>query len=158
MKIDCDYCGREFTQEPHLFRRNKHNYCSRPCNFAGRARNRVSIICAQCAKPFRVKKSSATRRRCCSLRCLNLSKSLGRHIDHLGYWRIGKNHEHRIIMEALMGRKLGSNEVVHHIDENRLNNHPENLQMMTRAEHNRLHFAGKPFSGTPRYKINVASP
>jgi hypothetical protein len=50
-----------------------------------------------------------------------------------------KLFEHRIIMEEILGRKLKSNEIVHHIDENRLNNHPSNLQVMIRNQHIGMH-------------------
>ncbi len=54
----------------------------------------------------------------------------------------GKRKElHRHIMEQHLGRKLGFNEVVHHINEDTRDNRIENLQLMTRAEHQRLHIA-----------------
>jgi hypothetical protein len=46
---------------------------------------------------------------------------------------------HDVIMEAILGTPLLPDQVVHHIDENRQNNHPSNLQVMTRREHTRLH-------------------
>lgn len=45
----------------------------------------------------------------------------------------------RYVMEQILGRKLTKNEIVHHIDGNKLNNDPSNLQVMTKAEHTRLH-------------------
>ena len=42
-------------------------------------------------------------------------------------------------IEARIGRKLLKTEVVHHIDLDRQNNAPENLQVMTRTEHLALH-------------------
>lgn len=48
-------------------------------------------------------------------------------------------HEHRVVAEAMIGRKLLPNEVVHHIDHDRHNNDPTNLQVMDRVEHLRLH-------------------
>lgn len=51
--------------------------------------------------------------------------------------------EHRLVMEQLLGRKLRSDEVVHHKDGNKLNNSPENLVVMTLAEHSRLHMSNK---------------
>ena len=47
--------------------------------------------------------------------------------------------EHRVLMEKYIGRKLLSNEVVHHIDNNRSNNEMTNLELMTRSEHARHH-------------------
>lgn len=47
--------------------------------------------------------------------------------------------EHRIVMENRIGRLLLENEEVHHIDENRHNNNPENLEIMIRGEHQRFH-------------------
>jgi len=46
---------------------------------------------------------------------------------------------HVTIIEAAIGRRLFSDEVAHHIDHDRANNDPANLQLMTRSEHARLH-------------------
>lgn len=48
--------------------------------------------------------------------------------------------EHRIVAESIIGRPLTSDEVVHHIDRNRQNNHPSNLRVMTQSEHMALHY------------------
>lgn len=53
------------------------------------------------------------------------------------YW--GYVPQHRLVAEDRIGRFLTSDEVVHHIDENPLNNHPDNLQVMPRKEHQRMH-------------------
>ena len=45
----------------------------------------------------------------------------------------------RYVMEQVLGRPLDKNEIVHHIDGNKLNNDPSNLQIMTKAEHVKLH-------------------
>lgn len=42
-------------------------------------------------------------------------------------------------MEDYIGRKLNKDEVVHHINEDKLDNRIENLQLMTRGEHSKLH-------------------
>jgi hypothetical protein len=47
--------------------------------------------------------------------------------------------EHRLIMEQHLGRKLKSNEVVHHIDGNPQNNAIENLHLCTQKEHILIH-------------------
>jgi len=46
---------------------------------------------------------------------------------------------HRVIMENSIGRLLNENEVVHHIDNNGLNNELSNLQLMSKEKHNKLH-------------------
>ena len=46
---------------------------------------------------------------------------------------------HRYLMEQYLCRKLTSDEVVHHIDENKKNNTISNLVVMSRSEHVRLH-------------------
>lgn len=47
---------------------------------------------------------------------------------------------HRFIMEQKLGRKLGKNECVHHIDGNKLNNSIDNLEVCTREEHLKKHY------------------
>jgi hypothetical protein len=51
---------------------------------------------------------------------------------------------HRAIMAEHLGRSLTSNEVVHHIDHDPLNNDLTNLRIMTRAEHCIYHLRTMP--------------
>ena len=47
---------------------------------------------------------------------------------------------HREILEQKIGRKLLPGEVSHHIDENKLNNHPDNLELSTTSKHAKHHY------------------
>jgi len=48
-------------------------------------------------------------------------------------------NKHRVLAEKLLGRKLSYHEVIHHIDENPSNNSLDNLMLMTREAHGKLH-------------------
>ena len=73
-----------------------------------------------------------------------LKNAVGFSMKPSGYYEVtvGKNKGkgvHRVIMEAILGRELLENEVVHHNDGNPSNNDPRNLSVMTEKEHLRLH-------------------
>jgi hypothetical protein len=63
--------------------------------------------------------------------------------------------EHRHIVEQREGRKLASNEVVHHIDGNPFNNDPDNLVVLSPAEHQRLHACSPKKRWTPDEKARA---
>jgi len=50
-----------------------------------------------------------------------------------------KTDAHRAAGERKAGRKLGPNEIVHHKDENKDNNAPDNLVLVDRAQHTASH-------------------
>lgn len=47
--------------------------------------------------------------------------------------------EHRIVAEDMLGRSLKEGEVVHHMDEVRNNNYPDNLLVLSAPMHHKLH-------------------
>lgn len=56
--------------------------------------------------------------------------------DHPFVGARGYIQEHRLVMEGLVGRYLRPEEVVHHEDDNGLNNDPSNLRLFAnQAEH-----------------------
>ena len=57
------------------------------------------------------------------------------------YKKLYGRHEHRVVAEEMLGRPLERGEIVHHIDGNKHNNDPSNLQVMTQADHLRIHHA-----------------
>lgn len=69
---------------------------------------------------------------------------LGARTEHAdGYWLIrtenGWELEHRVIMSHKLGRPLLDDEIVHHLDEDKKNNDPENLELTTHEDHSREH-------------------
>ena len=146
VKIICQYCGKEFELLACESRVKKGlvHYCSKECRDNAR-KNGKYISCQYCGKEF-----YSIRNHFCSKECANnyrseycvkkTYKENGYIIHHIrGYNKKGNAKEHRLVMENYLGRKLGKDEVVHHIDGNRENNNIENLVLMTRGEHSRHH-------------------
>lgn len=65
-------------------------------------------------------------------------------------WRQCRNRA-RKLMERHLGRKLASNEHVHHINNDFTDNRIENLTVLLEGEHHSLHVRG-PYYGIPRHK------
>lgn len=127
---------------------------------------RVTKPCVICGTPVTRVPSQMTEKACCSAECTkkyisqrlsNLNKELnpGRmtpetreklRLKHLGkgegktYTKTYQRHTHRIVAEQKLGRPLRPGEIVHHKDENILNNHPDNIEIFaSQAEHARHH-------------------
>jgi hypothetical protein len=130
----CPYCAKDF-----LARAKSTLFCSRSCGAKG-------------GKP-RDKKPAVWFR----------SNASG-YIE--GYiWRDGMRvqvTQHRVVAERAIGRKLLPTEDVHHLNGNRADNRPENLQVIDHGTHSRIHarlprmkkshcLNGHPFSGANLY-------
>ena len=120
-KKNCVTCGIEF--QPKTKRPNQ-TYCGHKCAF----------------KAFGSKVLSASLTKESIAKRADLMRDRG---QQKTYRKRNGRHEHRVVAEEMIGRKLLPGEVVHHKDENRRNNDPSNLQVLaSQAEHARLHRHG----------------
>lgn len=120
----CLQCDKDFSR-----------YVVRP---AGRAKNRPNY----------------SERKFCSSECRRLYRRLNPYprnakIGETSKWKDGYQYikvsgrgwvpKHRHIMEQLVSRKLARQEDVHHRNGNKRDNRPENLQLLSKSEHRKLH-------------------
>jgi hypothetical protein len=63
------------------------------------------------------------------------------YIDENGYRRFSDSNKlvHRYVVEKKIGRKLRQEEIVHHINRNKLDNAPENLEVFANQEEHEKH-------------------
>jgi hypothetical protein len=129
MKYICEECKQPFEAPPS----QEARFCSRACYDDSR---RGTFECYNCGKTYTAYKSRKLRykRGFCSRECHAefIKKSPLNHPN----WRGGS---YRTIMEYVIGRKLKTSELIHHKNGDHKDNRFENLQIVTRAEHVRIH-------------------
>ena len=152
-------CPNEFKDKPTSNRK----FCSYDCYWKAlkelkqykKEKHRIKLICKFCEKEFLVFPCRKDNALFCSYSCKikftkPMRKSYPKGKNHpmwkggittnsQGYILIGRVREHRLIMEKHLGRSLERDEIVHHINHNKKDNRIENLLVMKRPDHPKLH-------------------
>jgi hypothetical protein len=161
----CLYCNKEFTSSNHLKKyctelcykqaKAKRQYVKRDYTH--------KTICTECKIEFIANWNGV---HLCSQECVSKHNSrvltkfqdipscledASRKLDkNLGYVRVyvpmhpeantwGYVYEHRVMAEQIIGRRLEKDEIVHHKNGKRWDNRIENLEVMNKNDHAKLH-------------------
>lgn len=142
--VKCEYCGKIFDRYVHQIK--KRNFCNRKClgAFNSKTKNPGGYEYRDFSKnserftemnkelnPTRMRDETREK-----LREAHVGKGAGK-----TYPKVYGRHEHRIVAEQMLGRPLKPGEVVHHIDGDKRNNHPDNLMIFPNQGDHAAHHA-----------------
>lgn len=132
---ECASCGKKIRVSPCNIREN--NFCSKECRLewlSGHVKQTINI-------PGRsIKRVSQKEKRKIIYETALGKRDEPKRIKN-GYIQIFGMYVHRVVAEEKLGRKLLRTEIVHHIDGNKQNNHPDNLMIFTsHSEHKKWHW------------------
>lgn len=143
--MKCLTCGSAFE---YAWGYTKKKYCKPACKPQNLGWPTKNGKCQVCKKVFKRDRHDSPKHHCSrSCAAITRSKRTARLVGDklrgtgrgVGYIKRGGIHEHRFLMQQKIGRKLRPTEIVHHINHDFRDNRLENLQIMTRSEHQRLH-------------------
>lgn len=133
--VSCEKCGIPFR----AWRSDRPSrFCSTECAPHGRPAKTPSTKCATCGVLFR-RFGGGHPAKYCSRDCyrsvakttINDGYVLVYAPNEPGAYDSGQIREHRYVMQNILGRPLASHETIHHIDGDKTNNIPSNLQLRT---------------------------
>lgn len=122
MKLKCKYkkCNKFFKKRVTNDPRQKNKFCSSICALANVRTRKHQKEAGAKANKIIIERYRGTGTKT--------------------YVKENGRHQHRVVMERKLGRKLRKGEIVHHIDGNKKNNKLSNLQLVkNQSEHIKLH-------------------
>lgn len=138
LALSCLKCGKTHLKLPCQLKRGRGKFCSKQCK-QEHSRTQVAVVCDGCEVQFKkfpceIKDSENF----CTKICYDKHRRM--HAKETTYLKVGTVHEHILVAEKVLKRKLLPDEVVHHIDEVKHNNKPENLAVLPSQQlHARFH-------------------
>jgi hypothetical protein len=134
----CKNCAKEFKTYPSKVKIGRGKYCSKDCCLKHTNKiladngTKTRFKIGQKAHNFKGIIFKTGRNK--EYKYIQVFRPNHPRADYKGYVK-----EHWLVMEMIIGRYISNNEVVHHKDNNGLNNDENNLELMTKLEHCRFH-------------------
>lgn len=148
IKKKCIKCGKIFKKYPCYFKTRPGKFCSKKCML------KFNSIDWKINNPVKNIDLSGRNNPMYGKTPHNYNPNGSKRRD--GYIRVTIHNKrklkHRVLFEKAIGRKLRSNEVVHHINGDNTDNNINNLLAMTQSTHFKLHHMLGSFKGVRRCK------
>jgi hypothetical protein len=151
----CQRCDKAFWRAPYHIKKGRGKFCSLICKY-GSDPSRPNCVCAVCDKPL-YRKANQLRKHAptCSARCrgINSIRICRERGDFDGPVKNGRGYlvlkrpdhpransagyvlQHIVVAEQHFGIAIGRHLHVHHVDEDKANNEPSNLEVLTQEMH-----------------------
>lgn len=158
LTLICPICNKSFERKKsHVKSLQNTPTCSYKCRATRDKKSRKKLTCDYCEKTYYVppsyikwNKIKGRNNNFCSSKCRTnyYSENSGgsESLSDNGYIRVASNkypsgyqYKHRIVMQEKLGRSLKTDEHVHHINGDKLDNRPENLEVVSSTEHHKKH-------------------
>jgi len=167
----CPICGGVVKKQRS---RHQRTYCSRSCQGVAHSRKHPRVWgvveCKNCHQPFKVDATQIKfgNGKFCSIACRgqfysgpNNPRYKGGYVRPDGYREVvNRGHrelEHRVVLAEKIGTDIPSDMCTHHVNGNKSDNRPENLELWSLSAHAHHHATGRRHTAEAIARMRIAA-